>query len=131
MPATDTLRRTALVTAALDADACLAVLVRDGCAELGRAGLLRGSARELAQALGAGAGEGDAARWLLAHGAPDEAVAQADARGFLAELERLDPTRNGAPAAPESPTARASAPALEPAAWTRLARAVLAGGHRL
>lgn len=120
---------TALVTAALDADSCLAVLVRDGCAELGQAGLLRGSARALAQALGAGAGEKDVARWLLAHGAPDEAVARADARGFLAELERLDSSRNGA--APGSPAPQASAPVLEPAAWTRLARAVLAGGHRL
>lgn len=134
MPPSDTIpERTTLVTAAVDAHACLAVLVRDGCAELARAGLLRGSARELAQALGPGAGEDEVTHWLRAHGAPDEGVARADARRFLAELERLDPPRNGrcvlsgwTTGLPET-----AGPALEPAAWTRLARAVLAGGHRL
>jgi SAM-dependent methyltransferase len=131
MPSTDANPgRTTLVTAALDADACLAVLVRDGCAELARAGLLRGSARELAEALGTDAGESEIARWLLAHGAPDEAAARTDARRFLAELEHLDPNRNGA-AQSGSNAPQDTRPAFEPAAWTRLARAVLAGGHRL
>ena len=120
---------TALVTAAVDGDACLAVLVRDGRAELARAGLLRGSARELAQALGPAAGEGEVARWLLARGAEDEDAAHADARRFLDELAGLDPARGGATGAPAAPGR--NGPELEPEAWTRLARAVLAGGHRL
>jgi SAM-dependent methyltransferase len=133
MPPTDaTLDGTTLVTAAVDADGCLAVLVRDGRAELGRAGLLRGTARELALALGPAADEAAAARWLLGHGAPDEAIARADARRFLAEIERLAPARDGAQLPAPAPVARDERSAeLEPEAWTRLARAVLAGGHRL
>ncbi len=134
MPSRDLiLERTTLVTAAVDAETCLAVLVRDGCAELARAGLLRGSARELAQALGPAASEDEVTRWLRARGAPDEAVARTDARRFLAELERLDPARNGGstPSGSSAGLAQATGPTLEPAAWTRLARAVLAGGHRL
>lgn len=133
-----------LVTAALGAEACLAVLVRDGRADLGRAGLLRGPARELADAFGPAAREDEVSRWLLAHGAADAADAAADARRFLAELRRLDPARASAaePGAPErarelstasipESTAAKSEAVLEPEAWTRLARAVLSAGHRL
>jgi len=126
------LDRPSLVTTALDANACLAVLVRDGRADLRQAGLLRGTARELALALGPGADESAATRWLLAHGAPDEAVAGADARRFLAELEHLGPTRDGGGLPASAAGGReAQGQELEAEVWTRLARAVLAGGHRL
>src|SRR5262245_40436331 len=132
MPPTQTKSSSALVTTPLDADACLAVLVREGRAELGRAGLLRGTARELALALGPAADEAAAAHWLLGHGAPDEAVARVDARRFLAELGRLDPTRNGGePPASLACVRQTEGREIEPEVWTRLARAVLGGGHRL
>jgi hypothetical protein len=124
-----------VVTAELDADTSLAVLVRDGRAELGRAALLCGTARALVQALGVAADEREVVRWLLARGASDEASAAGDARRFLAELRGLDPAHDGDAArlAPGAPGARADAarPAPGAEAWTRLARAVLAQGHRL
>lgn len=134
-------RAARLVTVALTPDACLAVLARDGRAELGRAGILRGDARLLAERFGAAGDEAELAAWLLARGAPDASAAQADARRFLEELARLGPDaeRAGAsdrpgehprPAARERERDGGDAP--DPAAerWTELARAVLAGGAR-
>jgi SAM-dependent methyltransferase len=134
-PSTAGPTRASLVSTAVDAGACLAVLVRDGRADLGRAGLLSGSARELAQALGPEAPEPEVARWLGERGAVD---ADGDARRFLAELRRLDPIQGStgnagsAAPAPAAPThATEAKPTLAPEAWTRLARAVLAAGHHL
>lgn len=123
-----------LVTVELPGDACLAVLARDGRAELGRAGILRGHARALARQFGANASEEEVARWLLAHGAPDGAAARADAQRFLAELRRLGPgAEEPARPTPGATTRDQADPAPVPAAesWTELARAVLADGQRL
>jgi hypothetical protein len=78
-PATDA----TLVTAPAGADACIVLRVRAGRAELGQATLVRGRARELLRELGPDADEAEVARWLVAHGAPDERGARADARRFL------------------------------------------------
>jgi len=126
--------RNRLVTTTLGSDACLAVWMRDGCAELGRAGLLRGAARALAEELGPEASAEEAARWLLAHGAGSPEGAARDAQRFLAELRRLDPAAEPSgppPTSPASATGSAPPDGLEPGAWTRLARAVLAQGGRL
>lgn len=130
-----------LVTAEAAPDLALAVLVRDGRADLDAAAVLRGTARELALALGPAPDEEAAARWLRERGAPDEAAARADARRFLAELAGLaaPEPRSGAsaagpgpgPAAPHDARDPAPAPLEAPEAWTHLARGVLARGHRL
>ncbi|HEX6886287.1 MAG TPA: class I SAM-dependent methyltransferase [Planctomycetota bacterium] len=123
-----------LVTTEAAPDLALAVLVRDGRADLDAAALLRGPARELALALGPAPDEEAAARWLRARGAPDEAAARADARRFLAELAGLAAAeRSAAPAsgAATSPAPGAPAELDAPEAWTHLARGVLARGHRL
>lgn len=122
-----------LVTAEAAPDLALAVLVRDGHADLDAAAVLRGTARELALALGPAPDEEAAARWLRERGAPDEAAARADARRFLAELGELAPAeRAPAPAAGPARGTAAEPAALDlPEAWTHLARGVLARGHRL
>jgi SAM-dependent methyltransferase len=118
-----------LITTPLGEDGCLALIVRDGRGELDRASLLRGTAREIAQALGPSASEAEVQAWLRACGAHSEAEVRADAQRFLDELQRLEPSPEGSigrgSASPESPLEP------EPEAWTRLARAVLASGHRL
>jgi len=115
-----------VIAAALGAGSSLAVLVRDGRAELGRARLLSGTARELVSALGPELAEAEVVRWLLARGARDESGARADAQRFLAELSALEPAVPSTGAAAAGP-----ADALAPGAWSELARAVLGGGHRL
>src|SRR5688572_16524005 len=125
---------TTVVTTEVGPGVALAVLVRDGCAELGRAGLLAGAARGLVLALGPAAGEAEAARWLLARGAADEASARADARRFLAELERLAPSPSAVSEARGPRSGERTEPQAtlaEPEAWTRLARGVPSAGHRL
>jgi SAM-dependent methyltransferase len=126
-----------LVTAPAGADASLVLRIRAGRAELGQAALVRGRARELLRELGPDADEATVARWLLAHGAPDERGARAGARRFLGELGALQADGAAAPT-PEPSDAReprtppdCARAELDAAAWTGLARAVLAAGHRL
>jgi SAM-dependent methyltransferase len=124
---TGPLRDANLITTPLGRDACLAVLVQDGCAELNCAGLLRETALELVETLGPDPDEDSISRWLRARGAADDQEARAQARGFLAELRGIGSRpQPSVRSAPESTVEQ-----LDPAAWTRLARAVLASGHRL
>ncbi|MSR63736.1 MAG: methyltransferase domain-containing protein [Planctomycetes bacterium] len=117
-----------VIAAAAGAESSLAVRVHDGHAELARARLLSGTARELVAALGPELAEPEVVRWLLERGARDEASARTDARSFLAELSALEPLPVAAPG--PAPSA-AAAVAQPPEAWTALARAVLGRGYRL
>ncbi len=111
----------------------LAVLVRGGVAELGEAFCLRGTAERLfalgLQGSPQGLSPELAAADLLAHGALSAVQAEADARAFLAELERR--RLSGAPAARAADGLEHAGVALEAPELEQLAREVLRTGHRL
>jgi SAM-dependent methyltransferase len=117
--------------------ALLAVAAPRGTADLARAARLTGTARQLLEQLGSGAGEPEVAGWLAQNGAADPAQARADARRFLEELRAHGlagladrPESAGPPPAPAGESAGPPAD-VDAASWVALARAVLESGNRL
>ncbi len=125
----------AIVVARSD-EACLAVAVRDGIAELSQAVLLRGSAGRILELHGIGLTHDELVAELLRAGSPSPDEAEADARRFLGELRAHGLVEDGDVEPTPEPAPRGADPGDAGAALgvedvERLAREVLARGLRL
>ncbi len=141
-----TSRSMQVISAPAEGDARLAVVVREGAADLARAALLRGTGARIVAELGPELSEDAVAGWLEAHGAASAEQARRDARAFLGELAppEGEPGASGGAGRADSSAARgteassgppngsaAARGSVPPAAWIALARAVLADGRKL